>query len=221
MRAPLVVMVTGAGPGLGKSTLADGLHARLAAKEPRAELFREMDILTHWCFAEVSGAFRTCGEVPVATLVADARRYVHDLDERAVPAVVLDALFPYLPSLIAWGHDDATIHRLFDDLGQALAGRQVVQLHLTGDVAAGLARAAAREDAGWLGRFVAKTEAYPARAAGFAGVVPGAGAIEYLEWASRREATLLGAAPWPVVELDADTGADAVFDAALAALPLP
>jgi len=153
MPAPLVVMVTGAGPGLGKSTLAARVHAHLSATEPRAELFREEDIPTNPCFTEVSATFRGSGQV------------------------------------------------------------RVVQLPLTGDITAGLARAAAREGAGWLERFIARTEAYPARDAGLVGVE---GAVDYLVRSAPREVALLGTTPWPVVEVDADAGADAACAAAVA-----
>ena len=114
-----IVMVTGAGPGLGKSTLAARLHAHLARMEPRAELFREEDILVHPCFTSVTTEFRSTGQVDRETLVGDARRYLTDLRRRQVPVVVLDALFPYLPSLLAWGHDHEAILQLFGDPSDA------------------------------------------------------------------------------------------------------
>jgi hypothetical protein len=127
----LIVMVTGAGPGLGKSTLAARLREAVA-------------------------------------------------------------LFPYLTSLLAWGHDDATIRGVFDGLFAAMAPSRVVQLHLTGGLADGVARAAAREGDGWLEQSITKTNSYPGCDMSITSVDD---LVAYLTHTSRQQAGLLACAP--------------------------
>src|SRR4051812_19741139 len=94
---PVLIAVTGDGPGLGKSTLARQLHEVLAM-DRSAELFREEDILTDCSFEALMAEFRATGEVRTATLVDGAQRFVASVLERGPSVVVLDSLFPYLPS---------------------------------------------------------------------------------------------------------------------------
>src|SRR5580700_5655934 len=95
----VLVLVTGSGPGLGKSTLAEGLARTVSEAGRSVVLFRELDIETHPSFSSVMEEFKDTGEVSRSTLLAAASDYLQDAENREAEVIVLDALFAYLPSL--------------------------------------------------------------------------------------------------------------------------
>lgn len=185
--------MTGVVPGLGKSTLARGLAIALDAP-----LFEESDIRSDPAFASMMDTFEATGSVPLDVLL-DATSAFEPAPERHV----LDALFPYLQSLLAWGHDDETIAAFLVDLADRLEPHRIVELHLVGDAGAALARAVAREDAGWLDWLAAKH-----------GVEPGA-SVDHLAATARRAIRVLSTAPWPVhvIYVARRTAADVLAEA--------
>lgn len=205
----VLIAVTGDGPGLGKSTLAASLAEALGA-----ELFREADIETDPCFADVMAEFRSTGEVTRETLLRAAGRYAADVEERGPATVALDSLFPYLPSLLAWGHSDDDITTFFTLLAGEVGAHRLVQVHLTGDLGRALHRAAAREGGDWLQWQIAKTDAH--RGAGRVASVDDL--VDYLDAGARRARRLLATAPWTVIELDVSDGAASTLTSALSAL---
>jgi hypothetical protein len=200
---PVLVAITGDGPGLGKSTLARRLHELLGAAGQHVELFAEHDVLSDPCFTHVAREFRETGEVGLEPLLDGARRFAAAVHERRSDVAVVDSLFPYLPSLFAWGHSDETISAFFSDLAEALAGTRLVQIHLTGDLGSALERAAAREGGDWLAGQVAKTDRYR----GSSEVRSSQDMIEYLEESADRARRLLGSAPWRVESIAGFDGA--------------
>jgi hypothetical protein len=207
-----LILVTGASSGLGKSSLAEALARRLEGAGRRTSHFREEDIRTDPAFRGVMDAFETTGVVGLETLLDAAETYLRDVRRRPVDVVVLDALFPYLPSLLAWGHADDDIARFFDRMAVLFAPFTVIELHLVGDTRAGLARAAEREGAEWLDGHVAKV----ARYAGAPSISGAAGAGAVLADHAARSRRLLEAAPWRVELVDSDAGRAAAVDHALA-----
>jgi Mrp family chromosome partitioning ATPase len=61
-RERLLVLVTGSGPGLGKSTLAERLAESLSDSGQSVELFRELEIEDDPAFVDVMREFRSTGE---------------------------------------------------------------------------------------------------------------------------------------------------------------
>ncbi|HEV7653903.1 MAG TPA: hypothetical protein VGP36_04080 [Mycobacteriales bacterium] len=141
------IAVLGAAPGVGKSTLCSGLAAALPG---RVDHFREEEILTRPAYAEVAAEFRAGGEVRPSTLLAATSAFVGRCDG---DFVVTDALFPYLPSLRAWGHSPAALGSFLAALAEIV--RPVV-LYLDEDPLVALPRAAAREDPTWLDWYLDK-----------------------------------------------------------------
>ena len=181
-----LVSVTGAVPGLGKTTLA-----RRLAEDLHAALFLEHEIGADPAFAEVMAMYTRENVVALDVLLDGTRRFV---DARAGTGThVVDALLPHLTSLLAWRYDDDAITAFFADLHDLLqcAGARLVQLHLEGDVDAALDRAAAREGDGWLDWMVRKY---------------GVADVDDLRRAfadhARRSRTLLARAPWTVLFVD-------------------
>jgi hypothetical protein len=118
--------------------------------------FREEEILSRPQYAAVAAEFRAGGVVRTATLLAATEEYVASV---TAEVVIADALFPYLPSLRAWGHTPEQIAGFLDDLSGTV--RPVV-LYLDGDPLVMLPRAAAREtDPSWLNWYVGRLAAVP------------------------------------------------------------
>ena len=206
-----LIMVTGAGAGLGKSTLAAALHDSLA---PNADLFLEEDMKTEPHFRDLWDEFIDTGRVRPATLIEAAARYLEAARRRGVRTLVLDSLFPYLPSLLAWGHSDEQIASFFGRLDAVFDGCDVIELHLVGDLRAGLQRAAGREGGDWLEWQIAKVAAF--RGAG--DIRTADDVVAHLSGSAERSRRLLERAPWRVVFLDADEGPGAVLAEAKASL---
>jgi len=214
---PTIVMVSGAAPGLGKTSLSRRIADALRIEDRRVELFEEADILEREEFAEVMRSFRSTGSAPADLLLDAARRYAATARRSDERLFVQDMLFPYLPSLLAWGHDDGDIEAFFAALLAVCDGIDLLQLHLVGDPTRSLARAVRREDPPWLEWMLAKVATY-ADADG--PVTDFDSLVRYFEAATDRTSRLLAAAPWPVVVLDADHGEAAVVEEALRALAL-
>lgn len=197
----ILVSVWGAAPGAGKSTLCAGLCAVLAGEGLRVDHFREEEILTRPEFGEVAGEFRGTGAVELRTLLEASARFAGAVRAAGDDVVVADALVPFVPTLLAMGHDDRAIAAFTGELGGLLSGLSPVLVYLDGSSGTALARAAEREGPQWLDEYVGKLARYGVRPP----VRDLASAVEYL----RHERAVTFAAAhrmgWPVIRVEGAT----------------
>lgn len=210
----VLILVTGSVPGAGKSSLAASLAAAIEADGRRVELFREDDIRSHPAFSGVMREFDGAGEVRPGTLVAAAADYVTAARDARAEVFVLDALFPYLPSLLAWGYGDDEIAAFFARLAAVLDGFAVLEVHLVADARTALARAGQREGGDWLENHVGKVSRY--RTARQVATLDDV--VAYYAAAARRSQALLARAPWPVACICAGGGEAATLAKAQAVI---
>lgn len=144
---------------MGKSTLCAGLCAQLADEGLRVDHFREEEILTRPPFAAVAEEFQATGAVELDTLLTASAQFVGAILASADDVVVADALVPYVPSLLAWGHSDRVIGTFIADLAEILAPVGPVLVYLDGSAEAGLARAAHRDGPQWLDGYIGSSPA--------------------------------------------------------------
>jgi hypothetical protein len=208
------VLVTGASPGLGKSSLAEALVVTLRTAGRPARLFREGDITSERDFSAVMNELQSTGEVQLDTLLAAADAFLTSARAGSSDVLVHDALFPYLPSLLAWGYADDDIAAFFVRLATLFDGFDVIELHLVGDVRKGLAGAAEREGGDWLDRHLAKVAQYRPRQQ----ITTNEDVAVYYDAGAARSRTLLAAAPWRTVFIDTDRGREHVLAVARAAI---
>jgi hypothetical protein len=202
-------MVTGAAPGLGKSTMARCLGDRLDLNGREVVVFLEAMIAERDEFADVMSSFRSTGIASGAALVEATRRFAATYRGGSPAIVIQDMLLPYLPSLLAWGFLDSEIADLFAQIAAVCSGIQLVQVHLDGSPALSVPRAVEREEPPWLDWEIAKVSRY---ADATAPVTDLASLVEYFEGARRRTRKLLAEAPWPVIVVDVDHGHDRAID---------
>jgi len=213
-----IVAVVGAVPGVGKTTLCRALTARLHDMGLRVELFDEADVLVRPEFARVAEEFRGTGAVSPRILVDATVAYLFAMADSKVEVAVTDSLMPFVPSLLAFGHDEPGIAEVAASLRERMPPAPTLAVVLHGDEERALARAAAREEPEWLDWYGAKLAGY--------GLVPShpdmADLCGYL--ARERDVTMrvLGALPWDVLVVDdaLDRSADSIVDAVLERLDL-
>lgn len=203
-------MVTGAAPGLGKSTLVRRLTEALESDALTVTSFLEDEIADRVEFADVIASFRNTGSASLGQLLDASRVYVATCRRESWDVVVQDMLFPFLPSLLAWGHSDDEISAFFDDLADVCSGFHLLQIHLDADPALSLPRAISREDDNWLAWMIAKVGAY---ADVTEPVTDLDSLIAYLRAARARTRRLLDKAPWPVTTITAGLGNDVTPEA--------
>jgi hypothetical protein len=211
-----VVFVTGATPGVGKTTLSRRLAAAAATSRVVA-LFAEADILEREEFLEVVASFRATGMASTDQLLAAARRYVQTCLVSDVDMVVQDMLFPFLPSLLAWGLNDREISSFFAALAESCDGVELTQVHVLGDPAVSIPRAVRREHDDWLAWLISKVDSYADAGADVRDIYS---LIRYFERAEQRTRQLLTSAPWRVVFVDSALGAKTIATQAIDALGL-
>ncbi|MFG2227847.1 hypothetical protein [Streptomyces sp. NPDC048644] len=218
MTTTQLIAVAGSSPGVGKSTLCTALAGHLAATGAVVDHFEEADILTRPAFRPVADEFAGgSGSVRPATLIDATRAYVDRARADGTDTLVTDALLPFVPSLVAWGHREPEIAAFLAELAGAIAPARVSVLYLRDDPDAALRRAVEREGQEWADWYVGKL-----------GGSPGTRAVDSLQAAARhlREETeltlrLLAATPWDVQVVDvAGRDADEVAATAGARLGL-
>jgi hypothetical protein len=192
-----VVAVIGAAPGVGKSTLCAALVRRLRDIGATVDHFDEPDVLTRPEFASVAAAFRTTGSVPPEALVDATVDYLDRAARRNIGVVVMDALMPFVPSLLAFGHAEPAIASLLDGLAARIAYADTLVVFLDDDPDRALDRATAREGDDWIGWYAGKLARY-----GLVAADPGAAELRaYLTYERNVTRRLLERSPWDVLVL--------------------
>jgi hypothetical protein len=195
-----IVMVTGGAPGVGKTELSRLLAQWCAESGWTVERFDEADIFERVEFAELMAVWAR-GERPTLDLIlGTVQAYIDTCDASGVDVFVQDALFPFLPSLLAWGFDDQQITRFLARLEQVCGAWRLVQIHLIGDPAVAIPRAARREGDAWLPHFIERVSAF----SGGQSVVDIETLADYFDKTDARIQGLLRKVPWPVCIISAE-----------------
>ena len=156
----VLIAVAGAAPGIGKSTLCTAVTGWLSGLGLRVDHFREHEVLTRDEFASVAAEFEARGVVQLSTLLSAVADFVSSIQASGDEVVITDSLIPFVPSLLAWGHDEEAMTRFLHDLSGLLEPVAPIVVYLDGDPSAAVARAADREGPGWLDWLIDKLARY-------------------------------------------------------------
>ncbi|MFE1146729.1 hypothetical protein ACFW42_06305 [Streptomyces albidoflavus] len=197
-----LISVVGSSPGVGKTTLCRAVAQWLTSLGASVDHFEEADILTRRAFRPVAEEF--AGEtaaVRPATLTACTRAYVAESLTTGKDHLVTDALLPFIPSLVAWGHDEATLVQVMEDLSRAVEPAQVTVVYVHDDPETALRRAVEREGDAWEEWYVRKLAGSP----GTRGVHDLSSAAAHLRFEADLTRRLLARTAWHVLHVDVGT----------------
>jgi len=213
------VMITGVGPGIGKSTLAEGLAGRAAEFSCEVDLFGEEQIFTRPAFAEIGRAFRDRDEegsriFPSGEMLLDGYRRV--IGEAGQRVIVFDWTCLGMISDLPWaeGRPDVLLAHA-REVREVAHARQPVVVNLVADVEVAVARATAQRGSRWLRRYAHLAAMEGARSRVQLAAV--AERIRQLPFESL-ELEAFRAGGWPIWEIDASPSAPDVLDAVVARL---
>ncbi|MCZ1020738.1 hypothetical protein [Streptomyces noursei] len=194
-----LISVIGSSPGVGKSTLCRAIAEWLGDTGASVDHFEEADILTRAAFRPVTEEFAGGdGSVRPATLVECTRAYVAESLAAGKDYLVTDALLPFIPSLVAWGHDEGTLVHVMGELARAVEPAQVTVVYVHDDPARALRRAVEREGDAWEEWYVRKLAGSP----GTRAVRDLASAAAHLRYEADLTRRLLAQTPWHVVGVE-------------------
>ncbi|MFH9618204.1 hypothetical protein ACH4MM_31480 [Streptomyces pratensis] len=196
-----LISVLGSSPGVGKSTLCGALSEWLSGAGASVDHFEEADVLTRPAFGPVAQEFADgAGTVRPATLVACTRAYVAESLRAGREYLVTDALLPFIPSLVAWGHDEEAIVRFLGELARAVEPARVTVVYVHGDPEKALGRAIEREGGAWGDWYVRKLAGSP----GTRAVHDLASAAGHLRFEADLTRRLLARTPWRLLTVDVE-----------------
>lgn len=197
-----LISVIGSSPGVGKSTLCRAVARWLTGTGASVDHFEEADVLTRSAFRAVADEF-TGGAASVrpATLVECTRAYVAESLAAGRDYLVTDALLPFIPSLVAWGHDEEALVHVMEDLARAVEPAQVTVVYVHDDPGTALRRAVEREGDAWEDWYVRTLAGSP----GTRAVHDLASAAEHLRFEADLTGRLLARTPWRVLNMDVGT----------------
>jgi thymidylate kinase len=213
---PQVVMMEGVAPGIGKSTLAEGLADSLRASGAAVDLFPEEQLFERGDFAEVAAGFRSKDfPTPAAFL------HAYSLTLRRAKAsqawLILDWNCAGMASDLPWAMADrGRLDQLVRRVRSLAGGSAATVLYLGGDIEVAIRRAARQRGPGWVTRYVGIAAEH--------GVPPGEDIDRIVAYErdshDLREADLrtLANSGWDVLELDAMRPEGAVLAQARLAL---
>ncbi|MBI1742194.1 hypothetical protein HYR54_03900 [Candidatus Acetothermia bacterium] len=136
-----VLLVYGAGSGLGKSTLACALVQWMESRGLSTRLFSEECATEHPAFRAYVRQVQTGNAGDAATLLKCCDRFIAELLNSSADVVVLDSLLPCWDWLYSAGASDEVVADFTDDLKALLSKLRPVLLLVEGDVDQALERA--------------------------------------------------------------------------------
>ena len=154
-----LIMLMGAAPGAGKSTLSEFLFDQFTRHAIPTRWIYEEDILHLDVFTPVVQAFRHGQGDAIEALLAAARRFVQETVQ-ADAVIVTDSIFPAYTWLFAAGYPRATIADFSAQLAQLLDPLQPLTIYLDSDVATSLTRAVAQRGTPWLDGLITTMQTY-------------------------------------------------------------
>lgn len=89
-------------------------------------------MLTRREFADVAGEFTATGVVDLETVLEAMPGYVASIRAAGVDVAVTGSLVPFVPSLMAWGHDEQVMTGFLDELAGLLRPVHPVIVYLDG-----------------------------------------------------------------------------------------
>ncbi|MGX1755737.1 hypothetical protein ACWIG5_02265 [Streptomyces lydicus] len=194
-----LIAVIGNSPGVGKSTLCQHLAAWLKDTGATVDHFQEADTLTRPAFRPVAEEFAGGNHsVRPETLIESTRTYLAESRAAGIDVLVTDALLPFIPSLVAWGHDEPSITQVLHELTTAVEPTQVTVVYLHDDPSTALHRALTREGPDWANWYVTKLAASP----GTRSVHDLTSAATHLRHETALTHRLLATTPWNVLTVD-------------------
>ncbi|WP_405409101.1 hypothetical protein [Streptomyces decoyicus] len=194
-----LIAVVGNSPGVGKSTLCHSLATWFANTGATVDHFREADILTRPAFRPVAEEFADGNNsVRPETLIESTRAYVAESRAAGIDVLVTDALLPFIPSLVAWGHDEPAIAQVLRELTTAVEPTPVTVVYVHDDPSTALHRAVVREGPAWESWYISKLAASP----GTRSVHDLPSAAAHLRHEAALTLRLLTATPWNVITVD-------------------
>ncbi|MFF4605805.1 hypothetical protein ACFY12_24075 [Streptomyces sp. NPDC001339] len=197
-----LISVIGSSPGVGKSTLCRAVAEWLTRVGASVDHFEEADILTRPAFQPVAEEFAGgAGTVRPATLVECTRAYVAESITAGKDYLITDALLPFIPSLVAWGHDEKTLVRVMGELARAVEPAQVTVVYVHDNPESALRRAVEREGDAWEDWYVRKLAGSP----GTRAVHDLSSAAAHLRSEAELTSRLLKQTPWHVLSVDVET----------------
>ncbi|WP_018538305.1 MULTISPECIES: hypothetical protein [unclassified Streptomyces] len=197
-----LISVIGSSPGVGKSTLCRAVAEWLAGLGASVDHFEEADILTRSAFGPVAEEFAGgAATVRPATLVECTRTYVAESLAAGTDYLVTDALLPFIPSLVAWGHDEGTLVHVMKELSRAVEPAHVTVVYVHDDPETALRRAIEREGDAWEDWYVRKLAGSP----GTRAVHDLSSAAAHLRFEAALTRRLLAQTPWHVLNVDVGT----------------
>lgn len=204
--------ITGVGPGVGKSTLAEGHAGRARRLGQELDLFGEGQIFTRPAFTGIGRAFRERRDgvrvYPDAAMLLEG--YRRTLDELGEAAIVFDWTCLGMISDLPWaeGRPEVLLAHARDVLKLAGHLRPVI-VNLVADAEVAVARAAAQRGEEWVRRNAHLAAMSGARARTRLGAI--AERIRGLPFESLELDTFV-AADWPIWGVDATRSAEDVLD---------
>ncbi|WP_018089823.1 MULTISPECIES: hypothetical protein [unclassified Streptomyces] len=194
-----LIAVAGNSPGVGKSTLCRSLADWMRSTGATVDHFQEADILTRPAFRPVAEEFAGgAHSVRPETLIAATRAYVTESRAAGIDVLVTDALIPFVPSLVAWGHDEPAIARFLREVASAVEPARVTVVYVEDDPTTALRRAVDREGPDWENWYLTKLAASP----GTRSVHDLPSAAAHLRHETALTHRLLAATPWHVLTVN-------------------
>ncbi|RFC78469.1 hypothetical protein DXZ75_06980 [Streptomyces sp. AcE210] len=191
--------VIGSSPGVGKSTLCRAVTEWLTGTGASVDHFEEPDILTRAAFRPVAEEFAGgAGAVRPQTLVACTRAYIDESLRAGKDYLVTDALLPFIPSLVAWGHDEGALVQVMKELNRAVEPAHVTVVYVQDDPGTALGRAIEREGDAWGDWYVRKLAGSP----GTRAVHDLASAATHLRAEETLTRRLLAQTPWRLLTVE-------------------